>query len=183
MSPQKKVRGCGQWARPESWRPWPTATDATFFHAGLAKLPGLLGVAVQSGVRWRRAAESAFRTPSASRSVVYNWCSGLLPPGVIQSAGIDGIETEFVDKLQDDGFGLCIVARNGQGSSTRRSTRPTAFEQMARIDAAMERPLVTPRSTTAVPRTTWSPTSTRSGLVQPSRRMASLEIRYKKVKR
>ena len=30
-----------------------------------------------------------------------HWCSGLLPPGVIQSAGIDGIETEFVDKLQD----------------------------------------------------------------------------------
>ena len=48
--------------------------------------------------------------------------------------GIDGIETEFVDKLQDDGFGPCIVARNGQGNSTRRSTRPTAFEQMARID-------------------------------------------------
>src|SRR5262249_39720156 len=61
-------------------------------------------------------------------------CSGLLPPGVVQSAGIDSIETEFVDKLQDDGFGLCIVARNGQGNSTRRSTRPTAFKQMARID-------------------------------------------------
>src|SRR5262249_45474713 len=76
MSPQKKVRGCGQWARPESWRPWPTGTDATFFHAGLAKLPGLLGVAVQSGVRWRRAAESAFRTPSASRSVVYTGVPG-----------------------------------------------------------------------------------------------------------
>jgi hypothetical protein len=56
-----------------------------------------------------------------------------MPPGVVQSAGIDGIETEFVDMLQDDGFGLCIVARNGQGNSTRRSTRPTAFEQMARI--------------------------------------------------
>src|SRR6516164_6714407 len=51
-------------------------TDATFFHAGLAKLPGLLGVAVQSGVRWRRAAESAFRTPSASRSVVYTGVPG-----------------------------------------------------------------------------------------------------------
>src|SRR5262249_41169361 len=58
-------------------------------------------------------------------------CSGLLPPGVVQSAGIDRIETEFVDKLQDDGLGLCIVTRNGQGNSTRRSTRPTAFEQMA----------------------------------------------------
>ena len=37
------------------------------------------------------------------------------------------------------------------------------------------------RSTTEVPRMTWSPTSTRTGLVQPSRRMASLAIRYKKV--
>ena len=46
------------------------------FHAGLAKLPGLLGVALQSGVRWRRAAESAFRTPSASRSVVYTGVPG-----------------------------------------------------------------------------------------------------------
>src|SRR5215469_10658513 len=63
-----------------------------------------------------------------------HWCSGLLPPGVVQSAGINSIETEFVNKLQDDGFGPCIVARNGQGNSTRRSTRPTAFEQMARID-------------------------------------------------
>ena len=61
-------------------------------------------------------------------------CSGLLPPGVVQSAGIDSAETEFIDKLQDDGLGLCIVARNGQGNSTRRSMRPTAFEQMARID-------------------------------------------------
>jgi hypothetical protein len=52
------------------------ATGATFFHAGSAKLPGLSGVAVQSGVRWRRAAESAFRTPSASRSVVYTGVPG-----------------------------------------------------------------------------------------------------------
>src|SRR5215470_17154291 len=52
------------------------ATDATFLHAGSAKLPGLSGVAVQAGVRWRRAAESAFRTPSASRSVVYTGVPG-----------------------------------------------------------------------------------------------------------
>ena len=44
-------------------------------------------------------------------------CSGLLPPGVVQSAGIDGIETEFIDKLQDDGLGLRIVARNGAATS------------------------------------------------------------------
>src|SRR5262249_1714840 len=106
-----------------------------------------------------------------------HWCSGLLPPGVIQSAGIDGIETEFVDKLQDDGFGLCIVARNGQGSSTRRSTRPTAFEQMARIEGARGRRWVTPRTTTGVPPTTRPPTPRRTGLVHPSRRMASLPTR------
>ena len=35
-----------------------------------------------------------------------HWCSGLLPPGVVQSAGIDSIETEFIDKLQDDGLGV-----------------------------------------------------------------------------
>jgi len=45
---------------------------------------------------------------------------------------MDSIKTEFIDKLQDDCLGLCIVARNGQGNWTRRSTRPTAFEQMAR---------------------------------------------------
>jgi len=78
MSPQKKVRvavnGLGQSRGGLDQRT--DATDATFFHAGLAKLPGLLGVAVQSGVRWRRAAESAFRTPSASRSVVYTGVPG-----------------------------------------------------------------------------------------------------------
>src|SRR5262249_37135327 len=77
------------------------------------------------------------KVPSARFSIEIggvHWCSRLLPPGVVQSAGIESIETEFIDKLQDDGLGLCIVARNGQGNSTRRSTRPPAFEQMARID-------------------------------------------------
>src|SRR5262249_43505249 len=124
----------GQWARPESWRPWPTATDATFFHAGLAKLPGLLGVAVQSGVRWRRAAESAFRTPSASRSVVYTGVPGCCRQESSNPPASTASKPRFVDKPQDDGFGLCIVPRNRQGNSTRRSTRPTALEQMARID-------------------------------------------------
>ena len=78
MSPQKKVRvavnGLGQ--SRGGLGQHTDATDATFFHAGLEKLPGLLGVAVQSDVRWRRAAESAFRTPSASRSVVYTGVPG-----------------------------------------------------------------------------------------------------------
>jgi hypothetical protein len=45
-----------------------------------------------------------------------------LPPGIVQSAGSDSIETEFIDKLQDDGLGLCIVARNGQGPSPKGAT-------------------------------------------------------------
>src|SRR6516164_8664598 len=53
-----------------------TQLGRNLLYAGLAKLPGLLGVEVQSGVRWRRAAESAFRTPSASRSVVYTGVPG-----------------------------------------------------------------------------------------------------------
>src|SRR5262249_31449363 len=131
MSPQKNaVNG----SRPKSWRPWANA---------LARL-------AQPSFTPDRQSCRGFRAWRSKRA-----CVGGVPPKVpsarlqhrdqwytlvfrvaaaVQSAGIDGIETEFVDKLQDDGFGLCIVARNGQGNSTRRSTRPTAFEQMARID-------------------------------------------------
>jgi hypothetical protein len=36
--------------------------------------------------------------------------SGLLTPGFIQSASIDPVESEFIDELQDDVFGLVALA-------------------------------------------------------------------------
>src|SRR5262249_60830566 len=122
MSPEKNaVNG----SRPESWQPWANA---------LARLAQPSFTPDRQSCRgfwaWRsnRVCVGGVppKVPSARLQHRDRWCtlvSGLLPPGVVQSAGIDGIETELVDKLQDDGLSLCIVARNGQSNSTRRSTR------------------------------------------------------------
>ena len=48
-----------------------------------------------------------------------NWSSGLLTPGVIQGASIDPVESEFIDKLQDDGFSRGVIARYRQRDSPR----------------------------------------------------------------
>src|ERR1700730_1329524 len=37
--------------------------------------------------------------------------TGLLPPGLVQTAGIDAIKAQFVDKLQNDGLGRAVIAR------------------------------------------------------------------------
>jgi hypothetical protein len=43
----EKGPGCGQWARPDALANALTRLTQPFFHAGLAKLPGLLGVAMK----------------------------------------------------------------------------------------------------------------------------------------
>ena len=48
-----------------------------------------------------------------------NWSSGLLTPGVIQGASFDPVESEFIDKLQDDGFSRGVIARYRQRDSPR----------------------------------------------------------------
>ena len=40
-----------------------------------------------------------------------NRSGGLLTPGVIQGAGIDSVESEFIDELQHDGFSCGVIAR------------------------------------------------------------------------
>src|SRR5580704_5881453 len=45
--------------------------------------------------------------------------SGLLTPGLIQGASIYPIESEFIDKLKDGGFGRGVIARYRQRDSPR----------------------------------------------------------------
>ena len=136
MSPQKNVRvavnALGQSRGGLGQRT--DATDATLLSRRIGKVAGAFGRGGPIGCALAACRRKCLPHAFSIEIGGVHWCSGLLPPGVLQSAGIDGIETELVDKLQDDGLSLCIVARNGQSNSTRRSTRPTAFEQMARID-------------------------------------------------
>jgi hypothetical protein len=60
--------------------------------------------------------------------------SGLLPPGLVQSSGIDAVEAKFVDQPKHDGLGLRIVACDRQGNATRGAPRLTALEQVPGID-------------------------------------------------
>jgi hypothetical protein len=43
--------------------------------------------------------------------------TGLLPPGLVQPAGIDAVKAQLVDELQDDGLGCGVIARDGQGDA------------------------------------------------------------------
>jgi hypothetical protein len=47
-----------------------------------------------------------------------DWCAGLLPPGLLQPSGIDAVEAQFIDELQDNSLGCLVVARNRQGDAT-----------------------------------------------------------------
>ena len=40
--------------------------------------------------------------------------TGLLPPGLVQTAGIDAIKAQFFDELQNDGLGCVVVATTGK---------------------------------------------------------------------
>src|SRR5262249_18279634 len=68
----EKGAGCGQWARPEALANALTQLTEPSRRVGKS----FRGFWAWSGVRWRRAAESGFRTPSASRSVVYTGVPG-----------------------------------------------------------------------------------------------------------
>jgi len=49
------------------------------------------------------------------------WRRRLLPLGIIQRTGIDGIETSVVHKCHDDLFGFDIVTRHSDGQTIWRS--------------------------------------------------------------
>jgi hypothetical protein len=51
------------------------------------------------------------------------WRAWLLPPGLIQPSAIDGVEAQFIDKLQDDGLGCLVIAGNRQGNAAGRALR------------------------------------------------------------
>src|SRR6266403_5979048 len=58
----------------------------------------------------------------------------LLPPGLVQTAGIDAIKAQFPDELQNEGLGCVVVARNGQGDAPGRACRPAQFEKMSGVN-------------------------------------------------
>jgi len=41
-----------------------------------------------------------------------DWRAGLLPPGLVETAGINAIKAQFIDELQNDGLGCVVIARN-----------------------------------------------------------------------
>src|SRR5262245_21021138 len=59
---------------------------------------------------------------------------GLLPPGLVEPAGIDAVEADLVDELQDDRLRPGIVAGDGQGDSPGASLRPAALQERFRVD-------------------------------------------------
>jgi hypothetical protein len=40
-----------------------------------------------------------------------------LPPGLVQSSGIDAIEAKLINELEDDGLCCRVIARNRQGDA------------------------------------------------------------------
>src|SRR5437899_5924820 len=60
--------------------------------------------------------------------------TGLLPPGLVQTAGIDAIKAQFFDELQNDGLGCVVIARNWQGDARGRACRPAQFEKMSGVN-------------------------------------------------
>src|SRR6266446_3529944 len=60
--------------------------------------------------------------------------TGLLPPGLVQTAGIDAIKAQFFDELQNDGLGCGVIARNWQGDAPGRTCRPAQFEKMSGVN-------------------------------------------------
>jgi hypothetical protein len=47
--------------------------------------------------------------------------AGLLPPGLVEPAGIDAIEPEFVDEPQYNALGSGLIAGNGKGDAPGRA--------------------------------------------------------------
>src|SRR4029077_4588737 len=60
--------------------------------------------------------------------------TGLLPPGLVQTAGIDAIKAQFFDELQNDGLGCVVIARNWQGDAPGRTCRPAQFEEVSGVN-------------------------------------------------
>src|SRR6202040_3829435 len=60
--------------------------------------------------------------------------NGLLPPGLVQTAGIDAIKAQFFNELQNDGLGCVVIARNWQGDAPGRACRPAQFEKVSGVN-------------------------------------------------
>jgi hypothetical protein len=60
--------------------------------------------------------------------------TGLLPPGLVQTAGIDAIKAQFFDELQNDGLGCVVIARNWQGDAPGCACRPAQFEKVSGVN-------------------------------------------------
>ena len=65
------------------------------------------------------------RSSHASSVKIHRICrrARLLPPGIVQSAAIDGIDAQLVDKFYDDGIGFSIIAGNRQGDVSKCAFR------------------------------------------------------------
>ena len=57
-----------------------------------------------------------------------------MTPGLIQGASIDPVESEFIDKLQDDGFSRGVIARYRKRDSPRRAFGLAQLQQVFSID-------------------------------------------------
>ena len=65
--------------------------------------------------------------------------TGLLPPGLAQTASIDAIKAQFFDELQNEGLGCVVIARNWQGDAPRRTCNSIKPQAALRLFLALSR--------------------------------------------
>jgi len=53
-----------------------------------------------------------------------DWCAGLLPPGLIQTSGINAIKAKFINEFEDGSLGCRVVPGNRKGNAICRTLRP-----------------------------------------------------------
>jgi hypothetical protein len=71
---------------------------------------------------------SGFKVLAVSRG------SGLLPPGVVEIAGVDGVEAELVDETEHECFGIRRIAGDRESYPPLRSPRDTFLKQAFGVD-------------------------------------------------
>ena len=57
-----------------------------------------------------------------------------MTPGVIQGASIDSVESEFINKLQDDAFSRGVIARYRQRDSSWSAFGRAQFQKVFSIE-------------------------------------------------
>ena len=60
--------------------------------------------------------------------------TGLLPPELVQAAGIDAIKAQLFDELQNDGLGCVVIARNWQRDAADRACRPAQLQKVSGVN-------------------------------------------------